>query len=188
MQEQKNIEECLAGDIDAFAPLVRKYQSQIIAMAQRLLGDEDEAHDAAQEALVQAFKNLHRFDRGRSFKTWIMGIVVKRSLDRLRKRNSFLKFFAGEGRRMPSYHQPQNMDIQESALFRPYLKILKPKEYLAIVMDVNDGYSSREIGEVLECSQSTVRVHQFNARKKLKRALMEAEKKSMLKTTREVVL
>ena len=89
---------------------------------------------------------------------------------------------------MPSYHQPQNMDIQESALFRPYLKILKPKEYLAIVMDVNDGYSSREIGEVLECSESTVRVHQFNARKKLKRALMEAEKKSTPKTTREVVL
>ncbi len=188
MQEQKKIAECLAGDIEAFAPLVRKYQSRLIAMARRLLGDEDEAHDAVQEALVQAFKNLRRFDMGRSFKTWIMAIVVKRSLDRLRKRNSFLKFFTGEARNLTGYHQPKNTDIEESALFGPYLKTLKPKEYLAIVLDVNDGYSAREIGEVLECSESTVRVHQFNARKKLKKALMEAEKKHSQKTTREVVL
>lgn len=173
MREQQRIAACLAGDIDAFAPLVRQYQGQLIAMANRLLGDEDEACDAAQEALVQAFKNLHTFDRSRNFKNWIMGIVVKRSLDRLRKRNSFLKFFSGEGRRMPTYHEPQNLDIQKSVLFGPYLKILKPKEYLAIVLDVNDGYSAREIGEVLQCSESTVRVHQFNARKKLKKAMME---------------
>lgn len=188
MQEQKNIAECLAGNIDAFAPLVRKYQCQLIAVALRLLGDEDEARDAAQEAMVQAFKHLHRFEVGRSFKTWIVAIVVKRSLDRLRKRNSFLKFFTVEGRQLPSYHRPQNRDIKDSTLFRPHLKILKPKEYLAIVLDVNDGFSAREIAEVLECSESTVRVHQFNARKKLKKALIDAEKKHAPKTKREVVL
>lgn len=159
---------------DAFGGLVKRYQGNVMALALNILGPGayDDALDVVQETFVQAYMNLERFDMGRNFKSWLLGIAVKRALDHLKKQRSFLNYFkkqtrdpqAGQFRELP-----KNRAIQESVIFSPLLKRLKEKERIALVLRVNEDFTAKEIAAVLGCSQSTARVHLFNAKQALRR-------------------
>lgn len=168
IQDNVIIEKSLQGDPEAFAGLVKKYQASLIALAWNILGDPDDARDIAQESFLQAYTHLERFDINRSFKTWLFSIAVKRSIDRTRKKKSFLKYFNLQTKEMNPGVEERGKSIEDSELFYPLLKKLNQKERTAISLKVNEGYSAREIGEVIKCSENTARVHLFNARKKLK--------------------
>ena len=70
MEETVLIRRASEGDTAAFARLVQTYQTPVYNLAYRILGERMEAEDAAQETFVRAFRNLHRYDPDRSFKTW----------------------------------------------------------------------------------------------------------------------
>ncbi len=59
----------------------------------------------------------------------------------------------------------------ESAVLSPLLKKLTVKERLALSLSVNEEYTAAEIAEVLQCAESTARVHLFNAKRKLRKGL-----------------
>lgn len=172
--EKTIIQACLSGNADAFEALVQQYQPRVVALAWNILGDGEDARDVAQDAFIQAFKNLDRFDLDRNFKSWLLGITAKRALDRIRKKNSFLKYFKHAAQRFS--HEPPTpvFSLEESELFHPLLKQLNQRERTAISLKINEGYSAREIGQVLDCSEATVRVYLYKARKKLKKQLIGA--------------
>ena len=74
MNEQALIQDAQGGNLDAFNTLVLHYQDNVFNAALRIMGDEDLAADAAQEAFISAFKSIAGF-RGGSFKGWLMRIV-----------------------------------------------------------------------------------------------------------------
>jgi len=81
------IRQVLAGDVDAYEGVVRRYQDRLYWMAYKLLGNHDDACDVAQEAFIRAYRRLDRFDLGRRFYTWIYRIAFNLSVDRLRERS-----------------------------------------------------------------------------------------------------
>jgi RNA polymerase sigma-70 factor (ECF subfamily) len=85
MDETALIQSAQKGDLDAFNTLILHYQDAVFNTALRILGDEDLAQDAAQEAFISAFRSLATF-RGGSFKAWIMRTVTNASYDELRRR------------------------------------------------------------------------------------------------------
>jgi len=189
MREETAIQKCLAGEADAFEMLVRRYQDSLVALARRLLGDSDEALDAVQETFVQAFVNLHRFDPRRNFKTWLLAIGVKRCLDLLKKRKTILNYFRRQAKELEK--QPpgsgERRGIEESEIFSPLMGTLKPRERAALLLSVDGGYSGVEIADILKCSENTVRVHLYNARRKLKAALQRAGGRADSRVSREVL-
>src|SRR5512142_2173256 len=86
MNELALIHDAQAGDLDAFNTLILHYQDSVFNSALRILGDEDLAADAAQEAFLSAFKSLSSF-RGGSFKAWLMRTVTNACYDELRKQH-----------------------------------------------------------------------------------------------------
>jgi RNA polymerase sigma-70 factor (ECF subfamily) len=72
------------GDDDAFAELTRRYGGRMLAVARRMLRNEDDARDAVQEAFVAAFKSLDGFAGESKMSTWLHRIVVNAALMRLR--------------------------------------------------------------------------------------------------------
>lgn len=72
------------GDERAFADLVRANTGKMLAVARRILKSEDEAHDATQEAFLQAFKAIDRFEGDALLSTWLHRITVNACLMRLR--------------------------------------------------------------------------------------------------------
>jgi len=85
MDEQALITDAQNGSLDAFNTLVLHYQDSVFNTALRILGDEDQAADAAQEAFISAFKSISSF-RGGSFKAWLMRTVTNACYDELRRR------------------------------------------------------------------------------------------------------
>jgi RNA polymerase sigma-70 factor (ECF subfamily) len=74
------------GDDEAFEQVFRRYGARMIATARRLLGNEDDARDAVQEAMLSAFKAVGRFEGESQIGTWLHRIVVNAALMRLRSR------------------------------------------------------------------------------------------------------
>lgn len=84
MSESTLIQEAQHGDLDAFNSLVLHYQDMLFNTAMRILGDEDLAADATQEAFISAFRSITSY-RGGSFKAWLMRTVTNACYDELRR-------------------------------------------------------------------------------------------------------
>ena len=84
MDETALINSAQNGDLDSFNTLILHYQDSVFNTALRILGDEDLAQDAAQEAFISAFRSISSF-RGGSFKAWIMRTVTNACYDELRR-------------------------------------------------------------------------------------------------------
>jgi RNA polymerase sigma-70 factor (ECF subfamily) len=86
VDESKWLELSRAGNEDAFAHLVDRYQTPVFNLCYRMLGDRVEAEDAAQEVFVKAFGSMKRYDPGRKFINWILTIASNHCIDQIRKR------------------------------------------------------------------------------------------------------
>ena len=82
--DEELIHRTLAGEHDAFAALVRRHRRAALARALGVLGDPADADDIAQEAFVHAFEQLATCRHPDRFAAWLLAIVQRRSLNRLR--------------------------------------------------------------------------------------------------------
>jgi RNA polymerase sigma-70 factor (ECF subfamily) len=85
MDEPALINDAQHGDLDAFNRLVLAYQDNVYNTALRILGDEDLAADASQDAFISAFRSITSF-RGGSFRAWLLRTVTNACYDELRRR------------------------------------------------------------------------------------------------------
>ena len=85
MNEQALISDAQNGSLDAFNTLVLHFQDVVFNTALRILGNEDQAADAAQDAFISAFKAIQSF-RGGSFKAWLLRTVTNACYDELRRK------------------------------------------------------------------------------------------------------
>src|SRR5947208_6615096 len=72
------VKRCLAGDQGAMLALVERFQGQVFGLCYRMLGQRQDAEDAAQETFVRVLKNLHRWDQARDFAPWLLAIAGNR--------------------------------------------------------------------------------------------------------------
>jgi RNA polymerase sigma-70 factor (ECF subfamily) len=85
MDEPALIHEAQHGDLEAFNRLVLAYQDALFNTALRILGDDELAADATQDAFLNAFRSINAF-RGGSFKAWLLRTVTNACYDELRRR------------------------------------------------------------------------------------------------------
>jgi RNA polymerase sigma factor (sigma-70 family) len=85
VDEMALVKDAQGGDLDAFNRLVLFYQDQAFNLSFRMLGDDDSAEDATQNAFIAAYRNLNSY-RGGSFRAWVLRIVTNTCYDELRRR------------------------------------------------------------------------------------------------------
>lgn len=88
------VARCLHGDQSAMVALVQRFQGQVFGLCLRMLGQRQDAEDAAQETFVRVLRNLHRWDAARDFEPWLLAIAGNRCrtamANRLRRSSSEL--------------------------------------------------------------------------------------------------
>src|SRR5215213_3279394 len=86
MDDNTAIEKCLNGEKDAFRFLVERYQAQAVGHSLAILGNREDARDATQEAFVDAFQSLKKFDLSRKFYPWFYVLLRHRCYKLIGKR------------------------------------------------------------------------------------------------------
>lgn len=173
MTERELVEMVLSGRLEAFEPLVLPYRAALVGLACRLLGDREEAVEAAQDALFKAFRYLARFDASRSFRNWLFRIVVNEARDRARRR-SRERTTAGL---LIAFERPASdpEDLRRDREFRDgilkCLDVLTPHEREVFTLRDLEDLNVKETAGVLGCSNVSVRVSLSSARRKIRDAI-----------------
>jgi RNA polymerase sigma-70 factor (ECF subfamily) len=170
----------VSGDDQAFAVLVRRYQSPLYRHAWRLTQDRRTAEDVVQEAFVTAWRRLPTLDRAESFRSWLYQITTRRSIDVVRARRPEQPVDTvvepadtGAG---PATRLEQRAQIADLAAA---LQELPVGQRAAWCLREIDELSYDEIATALELPVSTVRGRIARARHEL------AERMSAWQTTRD---
>lgn len=165
--------------------IVRDNISWMLTLASKIMNDESMAQDMVQEAFLNAFKSLDRFEERASLKTWLYRITVNTCLGKLRqlKRLSeqsidklLPEFDQYHCRIEPSWASLASVDhILENAELSEFVneKIHQLPDNYRIVLLLRDieGYSIKEVSGLLEMTESNVKVRLHRARSALKKLL-----------------
>ena len=184
MAEQGNEREWILharqGDDDAFTNLVEAYQIPVYNLCCRMLGDPDQAEDAAQETFLKAYRGLKRYDPNRPFATWLLSIASHHCIDRLRRRRIPVISLS---ELLPNQQKPDDLPGPEAALaisehqqvVRGMLELLGNRDRVVIVLRYWYELSYEEIAQTLSTSISSVKSRLHRARRRLARYWMEQE-------------
>ena len=74
------------GDAQAFTSLLEAYERPVFNLCYRMLGNAQDAEDAAQETFLRAYQSMRRYDNSRPFSTWLLSIAAHYCIDQIRKR------------------------------------------------------------------------------------------------------
>jgi RNA polymerase sigma-70 factor (ECF subfamily) len=180
-EERALIARCVAGDVDAFQPLVERYRRIAFSLAFRMLGSRADAEDVAQQAFVDAFDALDRFrndGRPHAFSTWLIRIVVNRAKDVLKSKKRTeqpLDRDVGGGEAAFAY-DPSNPEAnaargEELQRLEAALQQVPPKyRDVLISKDVQD-LPYEEIQSILRLPITTLKIRAIRARAILQKIL-----------------
>lgn len=172
-EERERIAAALGGDPAARSWIVRQYAPSVFRFCRRMLDDEQDARDAAQDTLVKALSNLHRYDTAWRFPAWLFGIARNTCIDEHRRR-----------RRRPAVEAVDLPDPQagpgellererEGARVRAALEALPPPYREVLLLYHYENLKYREIAEVLGVPLGTVMNRIFRARQRMQAALLD---------------
>jgi RNA polymerase sigma-70 factor (ECF subfamily) len=166
------------GDMVAFEALVLRKTPAVIAVARRVVGNVEDARDVAQMAFLRVWEQLSRYDETYSFNTWLYRIATNLSIDFLRSSRSREKAHTAtlhlvRQRESQTGNETSRAAEDDSAsrLFQRVSGRLTGKQKAAFVLREMEDLDTREIASILNCGESTVRNHLFNARRVLRREI-----------------
>jgi RNA polymerase sigma factor (sigma-70 family) len=162
------------GDLDAFDALVQRFRDMAVGYAYSLLHDFSLAQDAAQEAFVQAYRDLHSLRCADAFPSWFRRIVFKHC-DRLtrRRRVPTVPLEAAGLVEAEARSPLEQLEArEESDAVMKAIRDLPDHERAAVTLFYINGYSTGEVGDFLETSAATVKSRLHSARKKLKERMV----------------
>lgn len=207
-EEAVLIERLLEGDEETFLQLVSKYQASMVRVARIYVKSGSAAEEVTQEAWMGLLKGLHRFEGRSSLKTWLFRILVNRAKTRRNKDLRSVPFSAlgsGEGEEREDSVDPSRFreggawgtmpperwekDTPEvlylrqeaRAFVEEELQKLPEKQRIVVTMRDVEGFSSKDVCNVLDVTETHQRVLLHRGRSKIRAALeryLESERLS----------
>ncbi len=188
MDETALIRDAKRGDLDSFNRLVLANEGIAYHVAFRIMGEQQSAEDATQDAFISAYKSLKSF-RGGSFRSWLLRIVTNACYDELRKRkrrpvsslddlsDAGIGFDSEESSGLFSQQQRPDREIEYDELRGAIERCLEllPGEYkiVAVLVDVQ-GFDYRETADVIQKPLGTVKSRLARARSQLRDCLQNS--------------
>ena len=173
------------GNENAFEELVYRYDRSVLSIALKYTLNEDDAKDLYQEVFIRVYRGLKNFRFESEFSTWIYRIITNvclsyksRSKDHLRVSidedyDDEEKEFSIAQELIYDGSSPEEMtsgaDIRE--IVDEAVESLSPKQKMTFILKHYEGYKIREIAEMLNCKEGTVKKYLFEAIKNLRKKL-----------------
>ena len=171
------IERAAAGDMVAFEEIMKHSEKRVMRMTWRMLGNEADARDAAQEVFLRVYKYLGRFKQDQQFFAWVYQITLNVCRDIARKRQQYNTQFISldHGNEAASVISDTQADaeetlirVQERELMLRAIATLPERERAAILLRDLEGFSTDEVAHIMRSSATTVRSQISSARQKIR--------------------
>jgi RNA polymerase sigma-70 factor (ECF subfamily) len=157
---------------------MEEHMRHVYDLAFSFVHSHDEADDLAQETFVKAYRSLSSFRGDAGISTWLYRIVTNLSLDRLRQRRRSGQRMVGiddqaaqaisEG---PDFAVNTDLRLHiERALYR-----LPTLQRAVVILRHMDGLSTKQVSDILQCSEGTVKTHLHRALKKMQKMLQHVQ-------------
>jgi RNA polymerase sigma-70 factor (ECF subfamily) len=168
------VQRVRAGDEGAFDSVVALYEKPVRSLLYRLIRDDTDAEDMAQETFLKVYTNLHQYRGAASLKTWIFRIATNLAMDwhRSRGREPNLVRLDDPARERMALKKTEGpleraqLSEQKSALNEALLR-LPMTQRAALVLKVTEGMKYEEIARVLNTTEKSVKSSIHVARKKM---------------------
>jgi RNA polymerase sigma-70 factor, ECF subfamily len=173
------------GDQNAFEELVYRYDRNVLSVAMKYANDKDDAKDLYQEVFIRVYRGLKNFRFQSEFSTWLFRITTNvcltyKSRSKEHLRVSINKNFDDEESELSTTEEliydgssPEEIssgtDLGE--IVNAAVESLSPKQKMTFILKHYKGYKIREIAEMLNCKEGTVKKYLFDAIKNLRKKL-----------------
>jgi RNA polymerase sigma-70 factor (ECF subfamily) len=172
-EETRLLEECRAGSVPAFERLYELHGARMKSIAANLLGSVTDAEDAVQDAFLKIYRGTASFRGDARFSTWIYRVLLNSCYDMLRKyRRRPVEVRSDEetSRAVPELSAPAS-DHPLRLSLEACVKDLDPRRRAAFVLFAVEGFTHREVGDILGVPEGTSKTLLFEAKRELQRRL-----------------
>jgi RNA polymerase sigma-70 factor (ECF subfamily) len=162
------------GDQDAFAALVKQHQSMVFSIAYAALRDRSMAEEVAQDVFLELHRVLPVLDSPAHVVNWLRRATAHRSIDRQRRRRSWLRFFLPSEKAPEPAAPPSHVvagDVLLSGALRQLIASLPAKPRLVMILRYQEDMEATEIAELLNMPLATVKSHVQRSLKLLREKL-----------------
>lgn len=178
--DQEVISAVLAGDVDAYAVLVARYQQPVFHLMYRMTRCHDDAVDLAQEVFIKAYEQLYRFREGQRFFPWLYTIGLNHSRNFLRRNKSARNVpiedcEPASGLDYPGQQEERMCSRLDTQRVHAALDQLSADYREALILRYHEDVPVEEIAAALKLSESGVRMRISRGLKKLREILLGGE-------------
>ena len=156
-----------AGDVQAYATIVRRFQASILTLCVAILRDRQAAEELAPDVFVQAYQRLATFDVRRPMKPWLAKIALRMAQQRWRERAREARNLDAAAKREHAECEPEPADRlqvdEESELLWRAVHDLPLGERTAVVLYYRESMTVKEVAKAMSVSPGTVKTHLFRA-------------------------
>lgn len=175
-QELNLIKRAQQGDASAFSQLIEAYDKRIYAIAFKFMRNDQDAQDAAQEAILKMFTNIRKFSFRSAFSTWMYRVTANTCLDLLRKRKTHEDIDEAGNYIVSTDGEPmkETLNNELGETIKRAIFSLDEKYVPIIILKDVDGKKYEEIAKILNISVGTVKSRLSRGREKLRKILMKS--------------
>lgn len=186
-EERRWLEDARNGDPQAFAMLVDMYSKLVYNLCYRMLGNAQDAEDAAQEAFLRAYRNLNRYDPDRKLITWLLSIAAHYCIDQQRRvrapQVSLDEAAPGELRERGAGPEKAYLLQEAGDEMQQLLARIPSRDRAAIILYYWYDLSYQEIAKQLKLTESALKARLHRARRSLAKVWLETDGALLLKST-----
>jgi len=157
------IKGCIEGNRRSQEELYKRFSSKMYAVCMRYAGNSDDAQDMLQDGFVKVFKNLEKFRGEGSFEGWVRRIFVNTAIEHLRRKTQLVSIGEKEERTIPQNEKTAIDSLAEKDILA-LIQQLSPGYRTVFNMYVIEGYTHKDIGEILGISEGTSKSQLARAR------------------------
>ncbi len=184
-QETELIIRAQNGNVSAFEELIYNYDKKVLALAMKYVKNTDDAKDIYQDVFIRVYKGLKKFQFNSEFSTWLYRIVVNVCLTH--KTRSNRREFVSLNTENEDENMSSGVELEDS---RPVpdravtsseisehvnkaLETLSPRQKMIFILKHYEGYKLKEIAEMLQCGEGTIKKYLFEAVRKMRTQLAD---------------
>jgi RNA polymerase sigma-70 factor (ECF subfamily) len=184
-KEQELISEIRHGNTRAYSVFVDQYKDLVFTLALRLLGNRDEAEEAAQDTFIKIFNALETFKGDSKVSTWVYRIAYNTCLDRIKKYKKERLYVDVDYIKEVAFSELDDaldkmMQAERTVLINACLAKLPAEDAAVITLFYFEEKNLVEMEKTLGLSVNTIKVRLFRARKKLAAIMEQSMEREML--------